>query len=541
MRTSRIAAALLTFLAATASAQHPASRPQPTVALGAPASEKIDYRVLTQIHDEGLNRSQVMDIVSWLADVYGPRMAGSPTYQQAADWAARKMTALGFSNVHIEKWPFGKGWQMKKFYAAMTEPQVMPIIGTVRAWTKGTNGPVTADVVQVVITSEADFDRYRGKLAGKIVLTQPAREVKMLEDRVTWRMDEALVKEAETMPIPPARAAGRPTVPPALQNKINQFFVEEKVAVALDRGRNDFVVTAGGPENLSWMTQRPDGGTVFVSGRNTQVPSVTIAVEQYNRMVRILEKHVPVKMEVQIDTQFFDETDKNGMNLLGELPGTDLATEVVILGAHLDTEPGATGATDNAAGCAAMIEALRILKAVGAKPRRTIRVALWDAEESGRLGSKAYVREHLADVATMTLKPEHDKLSAYYNLDNGSGRIRGIWMQYNMAVKPIFQQLIEPLRDLGVTTLAPRGDGSSDYLSFDEAGIPAFQFIQDRLEYMSRTHHSNMDYVDRVQRDDMLQMAVVAASVAYQTAMRDERMPRKPLPAPKGPPTQPPR
>jgi hypothetical protein len=393
-------------------------------------------------------------------------------------------------------------------------------------------------VVQVVITSEADFEKYRGKLAGKIVLTQPAREVKMLEDRVTWRMDEALVKEAETMPIPPARAVGRPTVPPALQNKINQFFVDEKVAVALDRGRDDFVVTAGGPENLSWMTQRPDGGTVFVSGRNTLVPSVTIAVEQYNRMVRILEKHVPVKMEVQIDTQFFDETDKNGMNLLGELPGTDLASEVVLLGAHLDTEPGATGATDNAAGCAAMIEALRILKAVGAKPRRTIRVALWDAEEWGRLGSKAYVREHLADVATMTLKPEHDKLSAYYNLDNGTGRIRGIWMQYNMAVKPIFQQLIEPLRDLGVTTLAPRGDGSSDYLSFDEAGIPAFQFIQDRLEYMSRTHHSNMDYVDRVQRDDMLQMAVVAASVAYQTAMRDERMPRKPLPAPKGPPTQ---
>lgn len=528
-RRSWSATALLSILCAGAAA-----------ALAAQAVEKIDYRVLTQIRDEGFNRSQVMEMVSWLADVYGPRMAGSPSHKQAADWAAKKMTDLGFSNVHTEKWAFGKGWAMKKFYAAMIEPQVMPIIGTVRAWTKGTNGPVVADVVQVVVTSEADLEKYRGKLAGKIVLTQPVREVSMLEGRVTWRMDDVLLKEAETMPIPSGRGAARPAglilpaaLAGALQAKINQFFVDEKVAVVLDRGRDDYVVTAGGPENLSWMTQRPDGGTVFVSGRNTLVPGVTIAVEQYNRMVRILEKHVPVKMEVQIETEFFDETDKNGLNVFGELPGTDLASEVVLLGAHLDTEPGATGATDDAAGCAAMIEAVRILKAVGAKPRRTIRVGLWDGEEWGRLGSRAYVRDHLADVPTLALKPEHQKLSAYYNLDNGTGRIRGVWMQLNLAVKPIFQQLIEPLRDLGVTTLATRGDGNSDYLSFDEAGIPAFQFMQDRLEYMSRTHHSNMDYVDRVQRDDMLQMAVVVASVAYQTAMRDEKLPRKPLPAAK--------
>ena len=506
--------------------------------LAAQTSEKIDYRVLTQIRDEGLNRSQAMDVVSWLADVYGPRMAGSPSYKQAADWAAKRMTQLGFSNIHTEKWAFGKGWQINKFYASMTEPQVMPIIGTVRAWTRGTNGPVAADVLQVVISSEADFAKYRGKLAGKIVLTQPKREVRMIENRVTWRMDDALLKEADTMPILPARPAqARPGMaPPALQNKINQFFVDEKVAVAIDRGSDDFVVTAGGPENLSWMTQRTDGGTVFVTGRNTLVPAVTIAVEQYNRMVRILEKGVPVKMDVHIDTQYFEETDKNGLNLFGELPGTDLPSEVVLIGAHLDTEPGATGATDNAAGCAVMMEALRILKAIGAKPRRTIRLALWDGEESGRLGSIAYVRDHLADIKTMTLKPEHEKLSAYYNIDGGTGRIRGIWMQYNLAVRPIFQQLIEPLRDLGVTTLAARGDGASDYLSFDEAGIPGFQFMQDRLEFQSRTHHSNMDYVDRVQQDDVVQMAVVVASVAYQTAMRDERLPRKPLPAPKAPP-----
>jgi carboxypeptidase Q len=540
MRTLPVVAALLATLTVTPGAQRPASPPQAAAGPAAQAREKIDYGVLTQIRDEGLNRSQVMELVSWLADVYGPRLTGSPSYTEAANWAQKKMTELGFSNVHVEKWKFGKGWQIRKFYAQMTEPQVMPIIGTVRAWTRGTGGPIVADVVHVVITSEADLEKYRGKLAGKIVLTQPQREVALLEGRVSWRMDDALLKEAETLPIGPARApAARPGVaPPALQNKINQFFLDEKVAVAIDRGSDDSVVTAGGPENLSWMTQRTDGGTVFKSGRNTLVPSVTIAVEQYNRMVRILEKRVPVKMEVQIDTEFFDETDMNGMNVFGELPGTDLASEVVLLGAHLDTEPGATGATDDAAGCAAMIEAVRILKAVGAKPRRTIRVALWDAEEWGRLGSKAYVLQHLADVATMTLKPEHEKLSAYYNLDNGTGRIRGIWTQFNLAVRPVFQPWIEQLRDLGVTTLAPRGDGSSDYLSFDEAGIPAFQFIQDRLEYMSRTHHSNMDYVDRVQRDDMVQMAVVAASIAYRTAMRDERLPRKPRPAPKGRPTQ---
>lgn len=509
--------------------------------LVAQSGEKIDYQMMTKIRSEGLNHSQAMEIESWIADVYGPRMTGSPGYKQAADWAVKKMTALGFSNVHIEKWPFGKGWQLKKYYAQMSEPQVMPIIGTVRAWTPGTNGVVVGDVVHVVIGSEADMEKYRGKLAGKIVLTQAPREVRMLEGRITWRMDDALLKEAEAMPIPAARAAPRRPAGPTLQDKINQFFVAERVAVAIDRGSDQSIVSAVGAENLASMTQRTDGGTVFVAGPGphdnqnagkTMVPSVTIAVEQYNRMIRILEKDVPVRMEVNIETEFFDEADMNGWNIIGELPGTDLANEVVLLGGHFDTEPGATGATDDAAGSTVMMEAARILKAVGAKPRRTIRVALWDAEEAGLLGSKAYVRQHLADVTTMTLKPEHEKLSAYYNVDNGTGRIRGVWMQGNEGVRPIFKQWIEPLQDLGVTTLAGRSVSGSDYVSFEDAGIPAFQFIQDRLEYNSRTHHSNMDYVDRVQRDDVLQMAVVVATFAYQTAMRDEKLPRKPLPVP---------
>ncbi len=510
-----------------------------TVGLFAQATEKLDYSVLMKIRDEGLNHSQAMDIESWLADVYGPRITGSPGYKQAADWAMKKMTEIGLSNVHVEKWPFGKGWSLTRFSANMIEPQVMPLIGTPRAWTPGTGGPVVADVVRVEINSEADFEKYRGKLAGKIVLTQPPREVKMLEGRITWRMDDGLLREAAAMPIPQPRAAGH-APDRGLQDKIQQFFLAEKVVAAFDRGSDQTTVMAGGMENMTPMTQRTDGGTVFVSGPGPHdnanagkvVPAVTLAVEHYNRMVRILDKGIPVKVELNVQAQFHDETDANGMNIIGEIPGTDLASEVVLLGAHFDSEPGATGATDNAAGCSVMLETMRVLKAIGARPRRTIRVALWDAEESGLQGSKAYVRQHVADIQTMRLKPEHEKLSAYYNVDNGSGRIRGVWMQSNLAVRPIFEQWIEPLRDLGVTTLAGRSVSGSDYVSFDAAGIPAFQFIQDRLEYNSRTHHSNMDFVDRVQRDDMLQMAVVVATFAYDTAMRDQKLPRKELPKP---------
>jgi len=259
---------------------------------------------------------------------------------------------------------------------------------------------------------------------------------------------------------------------------------------------------------------------------------VTLAVEHYNRMVRVLDKQLTVKVELNVDTKFFDETTMNGFNTIADLPGGDLASEVVLLGAHFDSHPYATGATDNATGSAAMMEAMRILKATGLRPRRTIRVALWGGEEQGLLGSRAYVKEHLADIETMALKPEHGKLAAYFNSDNGTGKVRGVWMQGNLAVHPIFEQWIAPLRDLGVTMLGPRSVTSTDHLSFDNAGIPAFQFLVERLEYNSRTHHSNMDTFDRVQRDDMVQQATVIAVFAYDAAMRDEKLPRKALPAP---------
>jgi len=505
-----------------------------------PGVERLDYAMLGKIRDEGLNRSQVMDHISWLSDVYGPRLTGSPAIKQASEWARKKFAEWGLANIHEEPFSFGKGWSLVHVSANMVEPQVQPLIGFPHSWTSSTSGKVTADVVSVQIQSAADFDKYRGKLRGKIVLTQPVREVEMLEGPIILRMSAADIAEAKTMPIPAARGqrggGARGGGGPSLQDQIREFYMAEGVVATFDRGGDSFM-SAGGSD-LSWQTQRTDGGTLFPSGSGPRdqnagkiTPGMTLAVEHYNRMMRILDKNLPVKIELDLQTKFYDETGMNGFNVVAEIPGTDLANEVVMIGAHFDSVAAATGATDNAAGSAAMMEALRILKTVGARPRRTIRIGLWGAEEQGLLGSRAYVAQHFGDVASMKLKPDHDRLSAYFNLDNGTGKIRGIWMQSNLAVKRIFEQWIEPLHDLGVEILGPRSVASTDHASFDAIGLPAFQFVQERLEYNSRTHHSNMDVVDRVQREDMVQVATVAAIFAYNAAMRDEKLPRKALPS----------
>jgi hypothetical protein len=508
------------------------------------ASEQLDYAMIGKIRDEGLNRSQVMDHLSWLSDVYGPRLTGSPTIKQASDWTQKRFKEWGLANIHEEQWPFGQGWSLVRFHAHMIEPQVSPLIGYPKSWTPGTPGTITAEVAYAPIRTEADFEKYRGKLQGQVALVQPAREVKLLEGRIILRMNEDDIKEAQTTPIPRARRGpgaqderGETGRDRAFQSKLNAFLLAEGVAAVFDRGSDSFI-SAGGSD-LSWLTQRTDGGTIFVGpgGPRDQnagkvPPQVVLAVEHYNRMIRILEKNVPVKVELNIQAQFHGEASRNGFNVIAEIPGSDLADEVVMIGAHFDSHHSGTGATDNAAGSAAMMEALRILKAVGAKPRRTIRIALWGGEENGLLGSRAYVREHFADPATMQLKPEHQKLAAYFNLDNGAGRIRGIWLQGNLAVRRIFEQWSEPLKDLGVELIGPRSVTSTDHLAFDAAGLPGFQFMQERLEYNSRTHHSNMDTVDHVQREDMVQMATVAAVFAYNAAMRNEKLPRKALPAP---------
>jgi hypothetical protein len=505
------------------------------VALPRAQSEKLDLAAIGRIKDEGLNRSQVMDHIGWLSDVYGPRLTGGPAIMEASDWTIKKLTEWGLSNAHRESWPFGKGWSLVRFSAHLIEPQVQPLIGFPGSWSPGTNGTVTGDVVRVQIGSEADFEKYRGKLAGRIVLTQPARTVAMLEGPMVLRMTDEDFREAATVPPPAARGRGRgAATSAALRTRLQQFYKTEGVVALLDRG-SDALMAAGGSD-LSWNTQRPDGGTIFPTGSGsrgadagTGVPSVTLAVEHYNRLVRVLERGVPVKVELNIEVKFHDETTANGFNIVAEIPGVDpvVKDEIVLLGAHFDSVAAGTGATDNATGCAAVMEAVRILQTIGVKPRRTIRIGLWGGEEQGLLGSRAYVREHFGDVTTMQLKPAHAKLSAYFNSDNGTGRIRGVWLQGNLAVRPIFEQWIAPLHDLGVVALGPRPVTSTDHVSFDAIGLPAFQFMVDRLEYNSRTHHSNMDVYDRVQRDDMVQHATVIAVFAYNAAMRDERLPRK--------------
>jgi hypothetical protein len=546
---SRFSAAITVLLSVSLSAL-PAQSP----------SEKLDYKTIEQIRDEGLNRSQVMDHISWLSDVYGPRLTGGPSIMQASDWALKKFNEWGLSNSHRETWAFGKGWSLVRFNAQMIEPQVQPLIGFPASWTPGTNGTATADVVRVQIDSEADFEKYRGRVRGQIILVQPERPVPMLEGLIVHRMGEKDFAEAETMPVGRGRGArgGRGTAVPgdedsagqgrgrgaaqAFAAKIAQFLKSEGAVAIFNRGSDTIMASVG--SDLSQQQQHTDGGTIFPTGNGSRgadagsgLPTVTLAVEHYNRMVRILAKGIPVRVELNVETRFYDETTPNGFNTVAEIPGTDpkLKDEVVMLGAHLDSVSAATGATDNAAGSAAMMEAMRILKTVGAKPRRTIRVALWGGEEEGLLGSRAYVREHFGDPATMVLKPEHARLAAYFNSDNGTGRIRGVWLQENLAVQSIFDQWMKPLSDLGVVAMGPRSVTSTDHVAFDAVGLPGFQFMVDRLEYNSRTHHSNMDFYDRVQRDDMVQQATVIAVFAYNAAMRDEMLPRKPLPKPQTP------
>ena len=506
-------------------------------------AQPLDNATQAAIRDAGLRGSQVMDHISWLSDVYGPRVTGTPAIEQARVWTMAKLREWGLANVHEERFAFGHGWSLERFHAHMVEPQVMPIIGYPKSWSSGTDGTVTAEVTRADIHTAADFEKYRGALRGRIVLPQPAREVQMLEGDLVLRMTDAQLAEASQTQVPPPARARRPERAgpgrPSFTDQLQQFYLEEGVVAVLDRGSDSVMMGAG--SGLPYQTQRTDGGTIFVGRGGPRdehagnvVPSVTLAVEHYNRMVRILDKDVPVRVELNIETTFHAETDAagqmNAFNILAEIPGSDLADEVVMIGAHFDTIHAGTGATDNAAGVAAMMEVMRILQTIGARPRRTIRLALWGAEEQGLLGSRDYVRRHFGDRRTMQLLPAHETLSGYFNLDNGSGRLRGIWLQENFAVTPVFEEWIAALHDLGVTTLGPRSVTGTDHTSFDAVGLPGFQFIQDRLEYNARTHHSNMDVVDRVQRDDVVQMAVVAAIFAYNTAMRDELLPRKALP-----------
>lgn len=507
------------------------------------AQSPVDLGTISRIKQDALTRSQVMELVGWMSDVYGPRVTGTPNFQRASEWAMKRFNEWGLTNVHQERFAFGQGWRVERFSAHIVSPEPQPIIGYPRSYSPSTNGTIAGDVVRVDIRSEADFAKYKGMLKDKIVLPQAERVVRMPDGRIVLRMNEKDVAEALTTPIPAAPAAGGAGGPggagQSLAASVAQFYVAEGVAALLERG-SETDVAAGGSD-LSWTTQRVDGGTIFPGGGGSrdpktppQVPSATIAVEHYNRMIRVLEKKLPVRVEVNIQTTFFPEATgtPNGINTIAEILGSDLADEVVIIGAHFDTTPGATGATDNATGSAAMMEAVRVIKTLGLRPRRTIRVALWGGEEQGVLGSRAYVAEHYGTSASP--KPAHGKVAAYYNLDNGTGKIRGIWGQGNLGAMSLFRQWIDSVRDIGVEIVGPRSVSATDHVAFDSQGVPGFQFIQERLDYNSRTHHSNMDFVDRIQRDDLVQQAAVAAVFAWYTANWPEKVPRKAASPPAG-------
>jgi hypothetical protein len=495
------------------------------LAASAPAPETVDLDALFKIKQEGLNNSQVMDVESYLTDVYGPRLTGSPEIREAAEWAQKTMRDWGLANVHLETFPFGRGWQNTRMVALALTPRAYPLFAYPKAWTPGTNGPVTGAAVLVNIQTDADFAKYRGTLRGKFAFVAPLRDVAARFQPLGSRYTDADLASIATQP---AVGRGRGNAPPPAANPVNaaafnrqrtQFWIDEGVAAVVDAASGD-------------------GGTLFVQSggsRNASdppvAPQVSLAVEHYGRIVRTLQKNIPVTLQMDITSRFLDQ-DLNGFNVVAELPGTDKADEIVMVGAHFDSWHTGTGATDNAAGSAVMMEALRILKVTGLKLRRTVRIALWGGEEQGLIGSREYVKAHFADPANLQPKPEHAKLSGYFNVDNGTGLIRGVYLQGNEAIAPVFNAWMEPFKNFGMTTLTIRNTGGTDHQAFDAVGLPGFQFIQDPVEYDSRTHHSNMDVYERVQANDMIRNAVIVASFVYNAANREERLPRKPMPRP---------
>ncbi len=492
--------------------------------------ERVSLKKVMDIKNEGFNHSQVMETMFELTDVNGPRLTGSPGMKSAEKWAKEKLTSWGLSNAQIETWGgFGKGWEINKCYVAMTAPYYQPLIAYPRAWTPGTNGLIKGDAVFAKIETIDDMEKYAGKLRGKIVVftsmsmdTKPnfTADAKRLtaEDLEKTEMDPH-VEEGNTNLSRKKATPANPMAARNLRKAIDSFFVREGVQAVLSGGRGTM-------------------GTVFTSNGASRawdapavVPELEMGAEHLARLVRLLESGKEVKLEMDTRTTFHTE-DSTESNVIAEIPGTDpeLKDEVVMLGAHMDSWHASTGATDNGTGVAVCMEAVRILKTMNIKPRRTIRIALWSGEEQGLLGSRGYVKKHVGDRITQLMKPEQKKISAYFNLDNGGGKIRGIYMQGNDQMRPIFEAWFEPFKDLGASTLTLRNTGSTDHISFDEVGVPGFQFIQDPLEYGTRTHHTNMDSYDRVSANDLMQASVIMASFVYNAAMRDEKLPRKPLP-----------
>jgi hypothetical protein len=500
------------------------------------AQDLVDRAAVARIREEGFQHSQVMTFAEYMTDVLGPRLTGSPGLRRAEQWAKTTMTQLGLTNVTIEPWgEHGVGWTNTYTSLHLLEPTYQPVIGYPLAFTPSTNGKITGEARIVSIGSEADFARYRGKLSGAIVLATPPMPVgqRFTPDAVRFTADDLRALARSTI--------GAPTGVDSVEYRWDAF---NKTYVPVGSSS-----TAGGlspnerlkffkSENVGVVLQAAPGrdGTVFVDGRPgsrqdrsyrgvmASPPMVAIAAEHYNRMYRVAAQGIRARVEIEIRNAL-DTSVTTADNVTGEIEGGDLKDQVVMLGGHFDSWHAATGATDDAAGVAVALEAMRILKAIGAKPRRTIRVALWSYEEGGVVGSRAYVEKHFGSAAKPG--PDYTKLAAYFNVDNGAGRIRGIYLHGNERVRPIFESWLAPFADLEATTISINNEFGVDALAFDQAGLPGFQFIQDPLDYDSRTHHSNMDVFDRLPADDLRRNAVILASMVYHAAMRDQPLPRE--------------
>ena len=503
------------------------------------SEDGVDLSIVHRIKAEAFENSKVMEHEFYLTDVHGPRLTNSPGYVAAGDWVMKRLKEYGLTNVHEEQWAFGRSWTYTRYTGHMVEPQYSPLIGFPLAWTPGTSGAVQGEAIYAPMTTETDLEKFKGKLRGKVVLTMAMKQVNMIMEPLGHRLTDAELATRSHVD-DPSRLANpfRPPTGPAPQTpeereraqqfrkKMNQFLKDEGALVVLQYGYNG------------------DGGTVFASSGGSRdmkdpipPPMVAVTPEHYNRIVRLMQHKIPVKLEFDIQARFIDSP-TDSFNVIGEIEGGRKKDEIVMLGAHLDSWHGGTGATDNATGSSVAIEAVRILKTLGLKMDRTVRIALWGGEEEGLLGSQAYVKQHFADRETMQPKPEYYKLDAYFNDDTGTGRFRGISVQGNDQVRPIFEEWLKPFHDLGATTVAgntaltARRPGGTDHTSFDYVGLPGFGFMQDPMEYNTRTHHSNMDVYDRVQPGDLMQGSAIMATFVYLTASRDQMIPRIPMPKP---------
>jgi hypothetical protein len=492
--------------------------------------------MVNKIRKEGLENSKVTEIAMYLTDVSGPRLTNSPGYTKTATWAKNKLFEWGLVNAALEPWgEFGKGWEQQKCYVAMTAPYYSPLIAVPRAWTGSTPGKksLKGEIVLIKAKDTVELMKYAGTLKGKIVMTwSPAQLKPSFEADAKRHADSTLEKMAKAEARQPA-PRGLQAQQNIAQNQVNQFIVQRRMNELINKEKPALILS---------MNARGNDGTVFVSGGGSYAKDAEVAPagimlssDDYLRIQRLIEAGVSVSIEADIKTRFYTQ-DLKSYNVIAEIPGADplLKEELVMLGGHLDSWHGATGATDNAAGCAVMMEAIRILKATGFQPRRTIRIALWSGEEQGLHGSRNYVKNHFADPAKMEPTAAHEKVSAYYNLDNGTGKIRGVYLQGNKEAGPIFSKWLEPFHDLGANTITINNTGGTDHLAFDAVGIPGFQFIQDEIEYNTRTHHTNMDTYDHLAPEDLKQAATIIASFVYHTAQRDQKLPRKEMPKPTG-------